>query len=395
MARLAKNDVTQLTAAGMHPDGNGLYLQVTGPNSRSWIFRYTFKGKERWLGLGSARDITLAKARDARDDARTQIRSGIDPVQMRKNGASLGRASKRNAVTFRQRAEQYIEAHKDSWRSAKHISQWRSTLESYVYPAIGDTAAGSITAGHVVDILRPIWSTKPETARRVRGRIEAILDYAADPDDAAYRNPATMTAQLQKKLPKIPGGSRPVNHPSLPYGEVGAFLASLREREGVAALALEFAILTAARTGEVIGANWPEMNLAKGVWTVPGDRMKGGRTHRVPLSTAALQVLERVEVYAIGDVVFPSLPHARSLSNMALLTVLRRMDRSDLTVHGFRSTFRTWAAEQTNFPQEVCEAALAHALKDKTEAAYQRGDMFEKRTRLMEAWAKFCAKEPS
>ena len=388
--RLSKHDVAGLSATGMHADGNGLYLQVTGPNSRSWIFRYTFKGKERWLGLGSVRDVTLAKARDVRDDARAQIRKGIDPVQTRKEGALQVRASERNAITFRQRAEQYIDAHKESWRSEKHIGQWRSTLESYVFPTVGDLPATSIMAAHVVEILRPIWSVKPETARRVRGRIEAILDYAADPDDAAYRNPATMTAQLKKKLPKVSGTKRSTNHPSLPYAEIAAFMVSLREREGVATLALEFAILTAARTGEVIGATWKEMNLRQSVWEVPAGRMKGGRSHRVPLSAAALHVLHRVKAYAVGDVVFPSLPRDRSLSNMALLTVLRRMSRSDLTVHGFRSTFRTWAAERTNIPREVCEAALAHVIKDKTEAAYQRGDLFDKRVRLMNEWADYC-----
>jgi integrase len=200
-----------------------------------------------------------------------------------------------------------------------------------------------------------------------------------------------MTAQLKKKLPKVSSTKRSTNHPSLPYAEMGAFMASLREREGVATLALELAILTAARTGEVIGATWKEMNLKQSVWDVPAGRMKGGRSHRAPLSAAALHVLHRVKAYAVGDVVFPSLPRDRALSNMALLTVLRRMGRSDLTVHGFRSTFRTWAAERTNIPREVCEAALAHVIKDKTEAAYQRGDMFEKRVRLMEEWAEFCA----
>jgi integrase len=375
----------------MHFDGNGLYLQVTGPNSRSWIYRYTFKGRERWLGLGSARDVSLAKARDARDDARAQIRSGIDPVQTRKNEASQAFALARNAVSFRQRAEQYVEAHKEGWRSAKHAGQWQSTLESYVYPAIGNLPANAITASHIVDVLRPIWSAKPETARRVRGRIEAILDYAADPDDAAYRNPATMTAQLAKKLPKVAAARRTTNHPSLPYSELGSFLDSLRAREGLAALALEFVILTAARTGEVIGAKWAEMNLAKAVWTVPAGRMKSGRPHHVPLSAAAMDVLRRARTLAVGDIVFPSLPHDRPLSNMALLTVLRRMGRSDLTVHGFRSTFRTWTAERTGFSREVCEAALAHVLKDKTEAAYQRGDLFDKRVDLMETWAKYCA----
>ena len=376
----------------MHADGNGLYLQVAGTDSRSWIFRFTFRGKARWCGLGPARDVTLAQARALRDDARAELRKGIDPVEARRDAKIQMRIDEKKAVTFRQRAEQYIEAHKEGWRSTKHRDQWQSTLETYVYASIGDMPAGSILASHVVDVLRPIWSAKPETARRVRGRIEAVLDYAADPDDALYRNPATLTDRLLKKLPKLPTSRRQTNHPSLPYAEVAAFMASLRERDGIAALALKFTILTAARTNEVIGATWPEFNLAASVWTIPGERMKSEREHRVPLSRSAIAVLARAKDFAVGDVVFPSLHHDRALSNMALLTVLRRINRSDLTVHGFRSTFRTWAAERTHFPREVCEAALAHVLKDKTEAAYQRGDLFDKRRRLMEAWADYCAK---
>jgi integrase len=388
--RLSQAAVDKLTAAGMYPDGDGLYLQVTGPESRSWIYRFTLRGKARWYGLGSAREITLAKARVARDEARALIRKGIDPVQERKDRDVRARVDERKAVTFRERAEQYIKAHAEGWRNEKHRDQWASTLAAYVYPSIGDLPAGSITASQVVDILRPIWTEKPETARRVRGRIEAILDYAADPDDALYRNPATMTAQLMKKLPKLSQSKRPKNHPALAYDEIGAFMASLRQQQGIAACALEFTILTAARTGETLGIQWPEIDLTSAVWTIPAERMKGFRKHRVPLSRAAVAVLGRMRTTASGRFVFPSLPNDRPLSNMAMLVVLRRMNRPGVTVHGFRSTFRTWAAELTHFPREVCEAALAHALKDKTEEAYQRGDLFEKRRRLMDDWARFC-----
>jgi integrase len=328
----------------------------------------------------------LAEARNARDDARALIRREIDPVQHRKDAKVRTRVQERSAITFRVRAEQYIEAHEEGWRNAKHRDQWRATLRNYVYPAIGDLPAASVTAGHVVDLLRPIWTEKPETARRIRGRIESILDYAADPDDSTFRNPAAATVQLLKKLPKTK--RQQTSHPALPYDDAPAFMAELRSREGMAALALEFTILTAARTGEALGAKWDE--ISGRVWIVPASRMKMEREHRIPLSDAALAVLERAKALRIGDFIFPSLPHDRPLSNMAMLTVLRRMNRSDLTVHGFRATFRTWAAERTNFPREVIEAALAHILEDKTEAAYQRGDLLEKRRRLMDAWAQYC-----
>ena len=394
---MAKGSLTQGSVdkglqAGLHRDGDGLYLQVTGPESRSWIFRYSFRGKPRWLGLGSTQHVTLAAARNARDDARTEIRRGVDPVAARKEQRAQERIGTVKRVSFRERAEQYIQAHEEGWRNQKHREQWRASLKAYAYPIIGELAASEVAASHLVEILRPIWSEKPETARRLRGRIEAVLDYAADPDDMHYRNPAAMTAQLLKKLPRPSASKNVQNHPSLSYEEIGPFMAALREREGIAARALEFVIATAARTGEVLGARWNEMDIAGAVWTVPAERMKGAREHRVPLSAIALKALKAMQAVKQGEVVFPSLPHDRPLSNMALLTVLRRMNRADLTVHGFRSTFRTWAAEQTTFPREVAEAALAHVLKDKTEKAYQRGDLFEKRRRLMIAWAEYIAR---
>jgi integrase len=279
------------------------------------------------------------------------------------------------------RAEQYIKAHEDGWRSAKHLAQWKSSLATYAFPVIGEVPAPEVTSAHIVQILRPIWTLKGETARRVRGRIEAVLDYAADPDDMSYRNPATMTPQLTKKLPRR-GKREESHHKSMPYAEIPTFVADLRERDGLAALALEFAILTVARTGEVIGAGWEEIDRAAAAWTVPAARMKALRDHRVPLSDAALAVLDRVEGQQAEHIF-------GSLSDMAMLAVLRRMGRADVTVHGFRATFRTWAAETTDFPPDVCEAALAHVIKDKVHAAYQRGDLFKKRRELMAAWATY------
>jgi len=386
--QLKQSDIDKITTPGMHLCDRGLYLQVSGEQSRSWIFRYTFRGKARWLGLGSARDVTIAQARDARDDARALIRRGIDPVQERKDGKSKASIRERNAVPFRERADQYIQAHEAGWKNAKHREQWRTTLTTYVYPTIGEIPAAAVTAGHIVDLLRPIWSQKPETARRVRGRIESILDFAADPDDAVYRNPAALTAQLLKKLPKVIRGKK--NHPALPYSEAPVFFAELRRREGMAALALRFTILTAARTNETIGAQWPEVDWGARVWTIPSTRMQAGKEHRVPLSQAGMAVLARAKELRRGEFVFTSLPHDRALSNMAMLAVLARMNRDGLTVHGFRATFRTWAAECTSFPWEVAEAALAHAVEDKTEASYRRGDLLERRRELMDAWSSFC-----
>jgi integrase len=388
---LKQADVDKLVVPGKHLIDRGLYLQIISANARSWLFRYTFHGKAHWHGIGSARDVTLKQALDAVADARALIRKGVDPVADRKNAKLQVRAQERAAVTFRVRAEQFLLAHESEWRNEKHRNQWRATLRNYVYPAIGDLPTIAVTAGHIVDLLRPIWSSKQETARRVRGRIEAVLDFSADPDDHNWRNPAAAAERLLKALPKV---RRQIeSHPALPYSEVAAFVGELRQREGTAAAALEFAILTAARTTEVLGATLQEIDLEKRLWTVPPRRMKGGREHRVPLSNAAVAILERAKTWQQGAFLFPSLPHDKPLSNMAMATVVKRgMKRGGITVHGFRSTFRDWASEQTNFPNEVAEAALAHVIENKTEAAYRRGDLFEKRRALMDEWAAYCAR---
>ncbi len=396
--RLTQAQVDKLIITGMHGDGGGLYLQITGPTSRSWIFRYSIRGRARWLGLGSAKHLTLAAARAARDDARTEIRRGADPVATKRLERTASRTEAVARTTFRERAEQYIQAHEGEWRNGKHRLQWRSSLETYVYPLIGAEPAAQVTAAHVVDILRPIWTQKPETARRVRGRIEAILDYAADPDDPQFRNPAAMTEQLRKKLPKLSSGRIRGHHPSLAYSQLPAFMRDLRDRKGSAARCLEFVVLTAARTNEAIGARWDEIDMSAAVWRVPPARMKSAREHRVPLSKGALETLELTAAAGRLEYVFPSWPHEKPLSNMALLALLRRMNRAEITVHGFRSTFKDWALEQTNFANEVSEMALAHVVNDKTEAAYRRGDLLEKRAQLMEAWSQFAqgdAREPS
>jgi integrase len=385
---MKQSEVDKLTTLGRHLVDRGLYLQVNGPKARSWLFRYQFQGKQRWLGLGSAADVTLKRALNARDDAKAQLRRFVDPVADRQSIRQQARTKERSSVTFAVRADEYLRAHEDNWKNAKHREQWHSTLRTYVLPKIGNLPAATITAADIVDLLRPIWSEKQETARRIRGRIESILDYAADPDDHDWRNPATAAERLLKALPKV---KRTVqSHPALPYDEIAAFVDQLRAGEGTASAALQFLILTAARTNEVLVATWDELDLERRLWTVPAERMKGGREHRVPLSDSAMEVLDRAETWRQGAHVFPSLPHDRPLSNMAMLAVLRRMNRRDITVHGFRSTFRDWVAEQTNFQGEVAEMALAHVIEDKTEAAYRRGDLFEKRRALMDAWGNFC-----
>jgi integrase len=287
----------------------------------------------------------------------------------------------------------FIASHRVGWRNLKHANQWTNTLKTYVGPIFGNLPVSSVDVALVIKALEPIWATKPETASRVRGRVESILDWAAVRGYREGDNPARWRGHLDKLLPRRSKVRSVTHHPALPYAEVAEFVSSLRNREGVSALALEFVILTATRTGEVLGARWPEMDFKTRVWTIPAAKTKSGREHRIPQSSATLLVLERARQFHIddNDHVFPGDRRA-VLSNMALLMLLRRMGRADLTTHGFRSTLRDWAAERTNFPREVAELALAHAVSDKVEAAYRRGDLFEKRRRLMEAWAEFCAK---
>jgi integrase len=294
-------------------------------------------------------------------------------------------------MTFRQCAEAYIEAHRPSWKNAKHAAQWPSTLETYVYPVFGDSPVQAVDVGLIMRVLEPIWKTKTETASRLRGRIESILDWAAARGFRQGDNPARWRGHLRHLLPPRSRVQKVKHHAALPYREIGTFMKLLREQEGTSALALEFLILTMARTGEVIGATWEEIDLSAGIWTIPAVRMKAGKEHRVPLSEPALAILRRLETGKQGKFVFPGGKPGKALFNRAMFMLLGRLGRSDLTVHGFRSTFRDWAAESTNFPREVAEQALAHSLQDKVEAAYRRGDMFEKRRGLMKAWAGFCS----
>jgi len=373
--------VATLKAPGLHADGGGLYLQVTtgadGGVKRSWLLRYAAPdGRRREMGLGSAALVSLSDARDAALAARKQAKSGVDPIADRDAQRAAARAQ-RKPMTFKQCAEAYMESHAAGWKNAKHRWQWRNSLELYVYPAFGSTAVGAIGIDHVMKVLDPIWATKTETASRLRGRIEAILDWAAVRGYREGDNPARW---------------RGVKHyPALPFADLPAFMAKLRTQAVTSARALEFCILTATRTGETIYARWKEIDLNEGVWIIPAARMKIPREHRVPLSAAALSVLRELAPGLDGDAyVFVGRGPGKPLSNMALLMTLKRMGRGDLTTHGFRSTFRDWAAERTEFPGEVVEAALAHVVANQVEAAYRRGDLFEKRRPLMQAWCDYA-----
>ena len=379
---------------GMHGDGLGLWLQVRA-TGRSWIMRFTLGGRARAMGLGPLHTIGLADARDRARRARALILDGVDPIEARRVTRLAAKRQAARAKTFKACAEAYLAQHRAAWRNPKHAAQWSSTLQRYVYPVLGDATVDAVDVELVLEAVEPIWNTKPETAGRVRGRIETILDWATARGYRQGENPARWRGHLENLLPARGKVRRVAHHPALPFAQIGAFIAELRRQEGVAARALEFAILTAARTGEVIGARWSEISLGDRVWTIPADRMKAGKEHRVPLSDAACALLETVAAQRTGEFVFPGARAKRPLSNMALAMVLRRMSRDEITVHGFRSTFADWAAESSSFPREVVEMGLAHALASKVEAAYRRGDLFDKRRQLMAAWAAYCTTDPA
>jgi integrase len=396
-------------APGMYADGGGLYLQVT-PGGASWVWRYMLKGRAREMGLGPLGLYGLKDARAKALEARRLRHEGIDPIEARLAARTKALVDAAKAITFKQCAEAFIKAHRAGWRNAKHAAQWEATLATYVEPIIGLLPVQAIDTALVMNVLEQEvadapdqasgtrWTMKPETASRLRGRIEVILDWARVRGHRDGENPARWRGHLDKLLPARAKVRKVEHHAALPYDELATFIVRLRAQDGISARALEFAILTAARTGEIIGARWREIDLAERVWTVPSDRMKAGKEHRVPLSARGLTILEDMVPYRqIGDgqndadaFVFPGGKHGRPLSNMAFLMLLRRLERDDLTAHGFRSTFRDWVAERTNFPSEVAEMALAHAVGDKVEAAYRRGDLFERRRGMMTAWATFC-----
>ena len=388
--------VAKTLAPGMYADGGGLYLQVAKNGSRSWIFRYAVGGRERYMGLGSLEAISLADARKAAQECRRQRVAGTDPIEHRQSERTEARLAAARAMTFAQCAETYIASHEVAWRNPKHRAQWRSTLKAYVYPVFGQLPVQSVDVSLIVRALEPIWNSKPETASRVRGRIECVLNWATTSGFREGDNPARWRGHLSNLFP-AKGKVRPVKHHSaLPYEDMPEFMVALGAQKGNAACAMKFLILTAARTVEAVRARWEEINFQKNTWTVPGSRMKGGREHRVPLSMAAVELLANMDETRDGEFIFSATRGDTPLSDMALLECLRRMGRGKtITSHGFRSTFRMWAAERTLMPREVPEAALAHVAGDKVEAAYQRSDLFEKRRVLMNAWASYCETAPA
>jgi integrase len=375
----------------MYHDGGGLYLQVSASGAKSWIFRFTLDGRAREMGLGPVHAIPLAEARKRAAECRRMRLDGIDPIKARSEHRSWKKLEAVKGMTFDACAAAYLDAHQDAWRNALHGKQWRTTLNNYAGPVFGPLPVQEVDLTLVMKALEPIWRTKCETASRLRGRIEAVLDWATVRGYRTGENPARWRGHLDKLLPARAKIQKVQHHPALPYDEVADFMATLRGQDGIAARALEFLILTAARTGEIIGAQWGEVDLKDKIWVVPGARMKAGREHRVPLSGAATTILKQLKDTRESDFVFPGGKKGKSLSNMAMLAVLHRMRRDDITAHGFRSTFRDWAAERTDFRSEVVEMALAHTIENKVEAAYRRGDLFQKRGQLMEAWAHFCA----
>ena len=401
--RLSALKVNKITKPGLYSDGGGLALQITPTGAKSWLFRYMVAGRSFGMGLGPTHTVSLAEARQTALGARKQLIDGINPLtakRQRKTEAALADAK---MMTFDQCATAYILAQKAGWKNAKHCDQWTNTLTTYASPVFGQLPVAEIDTGLVVKCLAPIWENKTETASRLRGRIESVLSWATTSGYRTGENPARWKGHLQNLLATISKKSRTKNQPSLPWPRMGAFMAALRAREGVSARALEFAILTACRSGEVRGAPWAEFDTAGTLWTIPAERMKGKCEHEVPLSDAVLALLESMP--KDGDVVFAG-TKGQPLSDMSLTAVIRRMNGDSkcvwvdangdcVTVHGFRSTFRTWAAETTNYPREVAEHALAHQLPDVVERAYQRGTQFVKRTALMKEWAAFCVTEPT
>ena len=378
--RLNARVVATITKYGRHADGGGLYLSISPNGGRRWVFLFRWHGKPTEIGFGSARDVTLARARELASQARAKLAEGINPKDARRPS---------EGATFGECADRLIEAMRPSWRNGKHAAQSEMTLRDYAAP-LRWLPAAMITTDDVHAILKPLWNKKPETASRLRGRIERVLDAAKAQGLRSGENPARWRGHLDQLLPKRQRLTRG-HHAAMSYTDMPAFMSDLQGRQATAATALEFAVLTAARSGEVLGARWGEFDLDRAVWTVPAVRMKAGREQRVPLSRRALKIVKAMYEACNGDFVFPGQKPGKPLSVMALEMVLRRMKIEDATVHGFRSAFRDWAAERTNFTNEVCEAALAHVIENKAEAAYRRGDLFDKRRKLMEAWAAYCA----
>jgi integrase len=394
IGKLSAIKVEKTKKPGLYGDGGGLWLRVTNEGAKNWLFRFMLNKRARTMGLGPVSLYGLQEAREMAREARKLRHQGVDPIDARRTRTMEAKLENAKTLTFQECADAYIKSHKAGWRNAKHIYQWEATLHDYAGPIIGALSVQAIDTALVMRVLGPLWTTKPETASRLRGRIEAVLDWAKIHGYREGENPARWKGYLDKALPKRSEVQKVEHYAALHYGELPAFLTVLRSQEATAARALEFTILTAARTGEVLGMRWSEVAISEALWTVPAARMKTHKEHRVPLSAAALAIVEKMRASAPESgpdaFVFPGAKHSRPLSNTALIMLLRRLQRGDLTVHGFRSTFSDWVTECTNFPSEVREMALAHAVGNKVEEAYRRGDLFQKRRALMDAWAYYC-----
>jgi integrase len=394
IGKLKALTISRTLKKGLYGDGGGLWLQVSPSGSKSWLFRYMKDGKAHALGLGPFPDVSLIEARVKATEHRKMLIAGLDPLQVKRDHKVTQALDAAKTMVFSACAAAYISSHEKSWRNAKHRTQWRATLAAYVDPVLGNLPVQAIDTALVMRVLEPIWAEKTETASRVRGRIESVLDWATARGYRTGENPARWRGHLDHLLPKKAKLRRAAHHPALPYTQIPQFMAELRAQDGIAARALEFAILTAVRTGEVRGCLWRDIDAQGKVWTVPADRMKAGREHRVPLCDRAIEILQEMKVLG-GDIVFPGTRRGKPFNDSALRVMLDRKGRGDVTPHGFRSSFRDWAAERTAFPREVAEMALAHTVGDQVERAYRRGDLFEKRRRLMDEWSRFCASPPS
>ncbi len=377
---------------GTHADGGNLYLLVRG-SSRSWVFRYVgTDGKRKNMGLGPLHSLALSEARRVASKIREQLRhptNPVDPLISKRASRELTTTLEKRRMTFHDCAKAYIDAHRTAWKNPKHCQQWENTLATYAYPIFGNIHVELVDESLALKALLPIWTTKTETAKRLRGRIESVLDWATFNKFRHGENPARWKGHLEHSLASPSKVAKVVHHPALPYTEIASFRDKLTRREGAAARALEFVLLTACRSGEVRNARWTEIDFEKKIWTIPAERMKMGREHRVALSDPCITLLHSVPRLEDCPYVFPGTKPNMPMSDMSLTAVLRRMDRFDITVHGFRSTFRDWVADKTNYPNELAEMALAHVVSNKVEAAYRRGDMLEKRFGMMNEWARY------
>lgn len=381
--------INSLNECGYFHDGGGLYLQITKKKNKSWIFRYTKLGKNRELGMGSLRYVSLAEARSKRDQMKKILIEGLDPLLEKIKLKKERQISEAKKVSFEVCVLRYIETHRVKWKNAKHGSQWESTLRTYAFPTIGHLPVDEIDTQLVLKVINPIWTTISETASRVRNRIEIILNWAKVSGFRSGENPARWHGHLENILPKRSEVQKTKHFAALPYKLISNFMFDLKQQTGIAALGLEFLILTATRTNEVMGATWREIDLETMTWTIPAERMKAEKSHRIPLSPRTLEILNSVARNSLNPLIFQNDRTHKKLSSSAFLALLKRMGY-DITAHGFRSSFRDWTAEETNYPREVAESSLAHSLKDKVEAAYRRGDFFEKRKGLMSEWAEYC-----